>query len=97
MANGKWKMAKGGAMASSQFPFAIFLLPSLLILASSGCSSNKPPTTRPATASERQDAALKDPFGYSPDMGSNNDISGGGITDYDRKAMRKDIDHVLNP
>src|SRR5438552_3497685 len=31
----------------------------------SGCSSHKP-TTRPTGAYDRQEAALKDPFGYSP-------------------------------
>ena len=66
-----------------------------LWLTLSGCSSDKHPTTRPASASDRQDAALRDPFGYSP--GIDNDISGGGVSEFDRKAMRKDIDHVLNP
>jgi hypothetical protein len=63
---------------------------------SAGCSSNKKPTTKPADAYERQDAAMRDPFGYSP-LGEKPDISGGGISDYDRNGMRKDVDHVLNP
>ena len=63
---------------------------------SAGCSSNKHPTTKPADAYERQDAAMRDPFGYSP-LGEKPDISGGGISDYDRNGMRKDVDHVLNP
>jgi hypothetical protein len=62
-----------------------------------GCASDKHPTTQPVTASDRQDAALRDPFGYSPDIGSSDDISGGNINQYDRKAMRKDINDVLNP
>jgi hypothetical protein len=63
----------------------------------SGCS-NSHPTTQPVSAADRQDAALRDPFGYKPDMSDANDISGGrGIGAYDRKAMRKDLDHVLNP
>ncbi|MEA2709193.1 MAG: hypothetical protein QOF78_1794 [Phycisphaerales bacterium] len=63
-----------------------------------GCSSDKHPTTRPATVRERQDAALADPFGYSPNMNSaETDISGGKLNELNRGAMRKDIDHVLNP
>ena len=71
----------------------------LLFLFVVGCASDtNSPTTRPATARERQEAALRDPMGYSPDMDSpENDISGGKLHELDRKAMRKDIDHVLNP
>ena len=60
-----------------------------------GCMSDKQPTTRSSTR-QRQEQALHDPFGYSPDMGST-DVSGGKIHEYDRKAMKKDVDHVLNP
>jgi len=70
---------------------------SLLVVAMlAGCASDKhAATTRPSTAYDRQQAAIKDPFDYSPNM--NQDISGGGIGTYDKKAMRKDIDDVLNP
>src|SRR5687768_15154326 len=61
-----------------------------------GCSSNKPPATQPSGVRERQEEALKDPFGYSPEVGRS-DISGGDVGHLDKKAMRKDIDHVLNP
>ena len=61
-----------------------------------GCSSDLP-TTRPASAADRQNAALHDPFGYSPDMDSTSNISGGGISELDRNAMKKDINNVLNP
>ena len=68
----------------------------LLGLLVAGCASNaKKPTTRPATTAERQDAAMKDPFGYSPNM---DQVEGsGGVGNYDRDGMRKDLDHVLNP
>ena len=63
----------------------------------SGCASNaSKPTTRPSSVADRQDAALKDPFGYSPDM-SGSDSSSGDIGKFDREGMRKDLDHVLNP
>ena len=70
----------------------------LLSVVMAGCATDKQPTTRPATARERQEAALRDPMGYSPNMdGPETDISGGKLHELDRKAMRKDIDHVLNP
>ena len=62
----------------------------------SGCASDKHPTTRPADAYDRQDAALHDPFGYSP-MKDDMNISGGKLNEYDKNAMKRDIDHVLNP
>jgi len=68
----------------------------VILVSLSGCSHNQQPTTRPTNASDRQDAALRDPFGYSPDIDSNS-ISGGGVSDYDKKGMRKDLDHVFNP
>ena len=71
----------------------------MLILVSAmavGCASDKHATTRPSkTAYDRQEAALKDPFDYSPNM--DEDISGGNVGNLDRKALRKDIDDVLNP
>jgi len=70
----------------------LILVPAMLI----GCSSDKHASTRPSNdAYERQQRALKDPMDYSPNM--DQDISGGGIGQMDRKAMKKDIDDVLNP
>ena len=75
--------------------FSFFIL-RFSLAALAGCTSSHP-TTQPASAADRQDAALRDPMGYRPDLSDANDISGGGIGTYDRKAMRKDIDNVLNP
>ena len=73
-------------------------IPSIIIAVFmlAGCSSDKQPTTRPGSIYDRQEAALEDPFGYSPEV-DRSDISGGDIGKFDKKAMRKDIDHVLNP
>ncbi len=61
-----------------------------------GCASDKQkPTTQPSSMSQRQDAALRDPFGYKPDM--SRDVSGGGIGDLDRDALKKDLNNVFNP
>ena len=62
------------------------------------CASEKHPTTRPSSVKDRQEAALRDPMGYSPDMNSSEtDISGGKVNELNRGALGKDIDHVLNP
>ncbi len=60
-----------------------------------GCTSERKPTTRPSSVRDRQDAALRDPFDYKPDMGQ--DVSGGGIGHLDREALKKDLDNVFNP
>ena len=61
-----------------------------------GCGSSSP-TTQPTSIRDRQDAALKDPFGYSVDVNKENDISGGGMFDLDKDGLKKDLDHALNP
>lgn len=58
----------------------------------SGCSAPEP---RP----DPRQAGLKDPMNYNP---TGNDWptvsgSGGGIMDYDKKAMKRDMNNVLNP
>jgi hypothetical protein len=65
-----------------------------LALFVTGCAHTAPATK--STAQERQDRAMKDPFGYKPDW-SNSSISGGGTADLDKDGLHKDLDHVLNP
>lgn len=57
------------------------------------CQPNAP-TTQPTTLLERQEAALRDPFGYSPGVG-NRSVSGKG--EFDKEGIKKDFDHVFNP
>ncbi len=63
-----------------------------------GCASHPTtqPTTRPLSTRERQDQAIRDPFAYSPDAGKT-DISGGGLTEFDRDGLRKDLKNALDP
>lgn len=63
-----------------------------------GCSKQREPeaTSRPSTLRERQDKAIKDPFGYSPDV-DRTDISGGGLTGFDRDGFGKDMKSVFDP
>ncbi len=61
-----------------------------------GCASDKTgPTTRPATVRDRQDAALRDPFGYK--VMQDEDVSGGKLHEFKGDAMKRDLDHVFNP
>lgn len=56
-----------------------------------GCTTGSA-TTRPSRPDE---AALRDPADYKPNIDT--DISGGDLGNLDRRAMRKDVDSVLNP
>ena len=76
--------------------FSFWLLATGFWLLSPGCASDKKkPTTRPSSMSQRQDAALRDPFGYKPDM--SRDVSGGDIGHLDRDGLKKDLNNVFNP
>jgi len=71
---------------------AFIILTSLL----AGCTPSKP-TTQPSDIHSRQEAALKDPFGYSVDVGKQDSVSGGGTSEMDKEGLKRDIDHVFNP
>jgi len=58
-----------------------------------GCS-NRGPTTQPSTISERQEQALRDPFGYNPDF-KKTDMSVSGQNDPD--GLKRDLHDVFNP
>ena len=80
-------------MQTKPIQIGCLLLGTLVI----GCAEESGPTTRRATAYERSENALKDPFGYSPHVGSPDDITAGSGAQFDRKAFEKDADDVLNP
>jgi hypothetical protein len=67
---------------------AVALVAGVLALAA-GCSSS----TRKQDDSTTR--ALNDPMNYSPN--GDQDVSGGGISDFHSDAFKKDMDHVLNP
>ncbi len=68
----------------------------VLLVSVVGCTDSSSATTKPTSLRERQDAALKDPYGYKPEV-ENRDVSGGGLFDFNKDAMKKDMDHVFNP
>ncbi len=57
-----------------------------------GCAED---AQQPSNFRARQDAALRDPFNYG--AYEEPDISGGGLTDFNRNAFKKDLNSVLNP
>ena len=67
------------------------------LFASASCANKTPgPSPRPMTAQERQDRALKDPFGYKPDW-SGTDVGGGRDADYKKDGIQRDLGHVIMP
>ncbi len=66
------------------------------VLNAGGCNSG-PATTQPMTASQRQDAILKDPMGYKPQVGPDTAGGDGGITHLDNDGLKKDLNDVFNP
>ena len=69
-------------------------LASLLTL--SACAKKPATADRPPTAQERQDRAMKDPFGYKPDWKGTN-VSSGGVAELDKDGLKKDLGHVIMP
>jgi hypothetical protein len=64
----------------------------------SSAPATKPAATQPATITERQDAAMRDPFGYSPwKKDEKSRISGGGIGELDKDGMKRDMKSVFDP
>jgi hypothetical protein len=73
----------------------------LVCILCGSCADKSKPTTRPLSARERQDEAMRDPFGYGPrenkpgtDMPT---VTGGSIGEFNRKEFNRDVDRVLNP
>ena len=65
------------------------------------CRSSAPatqPATQPASVADRQDEAMRDPFGYSPwKRDGKSRISGGSVGEYDKEGMKHDMKSVFDP
>ena len=68
----------------------------VLSAALTGCASSEAPTTQPASLTERQNAALHDPFNYGTDL-QQNDMRVSGNGEYDAKKMKRDLHDVFDP
>lgn len=60
-----------------------------------GCAS-KDGKTQAEKSRDRQEQALRDPYGYGGQL-ETHDISGGDIGHFDRDAFQKDMDDLFNP
>src|SRR5438046_754977 len=69
---------------------SVFICSLSLLMA--GCADDQ----KNQTIADRQNAMLRDPMEAKADLKTHN-ISGGGLTNYDKDAMKKDLDDVLNP
>ncbi len=91
MKNGNWKM--GETSRRMLLTLSICPLP-FIICHLAGCTAS-PPSTQPDSISDRQDAALKDPMGYKPQVGG--DTSASDIGRFDKDGFNHDLHDVLNP
>lgn len=91
MGKGGWGR-KGWVHCRELFMKRILVL--AVVLAGMGCQEQE--RTGP-TMRERQDAALADPWKYSPHDADRTDISGGGIGEFKKDAFKRDMDSVFNP
>ncbi|HSU67192.1 MAG TPA: hypothetical protein VLJ39_09985 [Tepidisphaeraceae bacterium] len=60
-----------------------------------GCASTA--TTRPASMSDRQEGALHDPFGYTPNVKSTDMTVSGHGNGFDKQGFDRDANSILNP
>ncbi|MGA2443716.1 MAG: hypothetical protein ABSH08_22405 [Tepidisphaeraceae bacterium] len=67
----------------------------VLLVLCAGCSSNSQLSDDDSTPGDPTTRAMSDPMGYAP--AQHEDISGGGLTDFNSDAFKKDMNHVLNP
>jgi hypothetical protein len=52
-------------------------------------------TTNSRHSDDPTTRALSDPMNYAPS--EDQDITGGSVSNFDKDAFKKDMDHVLNP
>ena len=90
---------KGKKRGRSYFPSCLraFVPACLLLSVLTGCSYESKSDPPPQTLREKQEAGLKDPMNYKPEEEKPYDISGGGINNLDKKALKRDVDHALDP
>lgn len=60
-----------------------------------GCAHDSS-TTQPSTMYDRQQQALRDPFGYNPNL-KKSDMSVSGNGEFDKQGLQRDVNDVLNP
>jgi hypothetical protein len=81
-------------MTTRLMALAMASVAAMLVLAA-GCSSDSQLPDDDSLLGDPTTRAMSDPMGYSPS--EHEDISGGGLTDFNNDAFKKDMNHVLNP
>jgi hypothetical protein len=102
MQNIESRIQNRGGAARRRAAFVSFCILNSAFCILSSCKSSSAPTTQPATKpasiTERQDAAMRDPFGYSPwKKDEKSRISGGTTGEYDKDGMKRDMKSVFGP
>jgi hypothetical protein len=62
-----------------------------------GCGCAQDSSTTPSSSMyDRQQQALRDPFGYNPNL-KKSDMSVSGNGEFDKQGLQRDVNDVLNP
>ena len=80
-------------ISSARWGSAAFVFAAGALLA--GCASSDS-AGQGGSITQRQDRALQDPFGYTPDA-KKSDMSVSGHGEFDKEGFERDKDFVLNP
>lgn len=86
----------GFAYLSSLRRFSAGTLPAISVWLILGGLAGGCITEREAQPNPR-DGATADPMNYNPAGKQPYGVSGGGVLEFDRDALRKDLDHVFSP
>lgn len=96
-----WDLIIGWSLELEHWGFrrVRYVIVALVISTAAGaCADKKQPTSQPASARERQEQALRDPYSVGGDEDEEMyDVSGGGPRELNRKAFKRDWDSFWNP
>ena len=96
---GHWSFIGHWGLVIGACRFVRYVLVALVISTAAGaCADKMHPTSQPASARERQEQALRDPYSVGGDEDEEMyDVSGGGPRELNRKAFKRDWDSFWNP
>ena len=86
-------VGRGAATPARRWLRFLRLFPACCLLPTALCGCGD---SRRHSSDQRSEKALRDPFNYSPQF-EKTDETGGGLLEYDRDGMRKDLRNVFDP
>ena len=94
--------ATKGSRRRCLFPSSLrrFVAASLLLPTLSACTYQHESDSMPTSTRQKQEDLINNPMSYKSEPNENvkpYDISGGGVNNLDKGALKRDLDHVLNP